>query len=100
MDGGKPDASLLQQFGRALLAVAEVGTFGARKYTRAGWRSVDDGVNRYTAAMFRHALQEGYEERDTDSGLRHAAQTAWNALARLELMLAEEEKADTLKMVA
>ncbi len=86
LDQGKPMAGLLQDFGRALLAVAEVGTFGAKKYSRGGWQHVPDGVNRYTDAMLRHILVES-EKIDRDSGLPHAAQTAWNALARLELML-------------
>lgn len=89
LDGGKPDASLLLMFGRALLAVAAVGTFGARKYTRGGWQSVPEGKSRYTAALMRHLFQEHYEELDSDSGLLHAAHAAWNALARLELMLRE-----------
>ncbi len=91
LDAGKPDASLLLMFGRALTAVAEVGTFGARKYTRGGWQSVADGVERYTAAMLRHVLKENYEDLDPDSGLLHAAHAAWNSLARLDLMLREEQ---------
>ncbi len=93
LDQGKPDASLLLMFGRALREVAEVGTFGAAKYTRGGWQSVLDGINRYTAALLRHVFVEHYERLDTDSGLLHAAHAAWNALARLELMLREEEDA-------
>lgn len=91
LDAGKPDASLLLMFGKALTEVAQVGTFGARKYTRGGWQSVADGRNRYTAAMLRHVFKENNEDHDTDSGLLHAAHAAWNALARLELMLREED---------
>jgi hypothetical protein len=87
LDDGKPMAGLLQDFGLALLAVSTVGTFGAKKYSRGGWQHVPNGVNRYTDAMMRHFLQEIYDEVDGDSGLSHAAQTAWNALARLELKL-------------
>jgi hypothetical protein len=90
-DAGKPDASLLLMFGRALLEVARVGTLGAKKYTRCGWQSVPDGKNRYTAALLRHLLTEPYEEYDKDLNVPHAAQSAWNALARLELMLREKE---------
>jgi hypothetical protein len=79
-------------FGRALSAVAEVGTYGAAKYTRGGWRGVVDGINRYTAAMIRHLLKEDREEMDTDLPVMHATQVAWNALARLELILQEKEK--------
>lgn len=97
LDAGKPDTSLLLMFGRALLDVARVGTFGSRKYTRGGWQHVDSGVERYTAAMLRHMLQEGQGVFDAESGLRHAAQVAWNALARLELLLREEEKDNDAK---
>lgn len=91
-DKGKPDASLLGMFGKALLAVAEVGTYGAEKYTRGGWESVSDGINRYTAAMLRHYLTERYEDYDTDLPVLHAAQCAWNSLARLELILREKDE--------
>jgi hypothetical protein len=91
LDSGKPDCSLLGYFGLALLAVAEVGTHGAKKYTRGGWQYVDDGINRYTAAMERHFLKENYEKMDDDLPVMHAAQVAWNALARLELILREEK---------
>lgn len=90
-DAGKVKAGMLLDFSRALEAVAEVGTYGANKYSRMGWVSVEDGVTRYTDAMFRHLLRER-EVEDEDSGLPHAAQVAWNALARLELMLREGEK--------
>lgn len=91
LDDGKPDTSLLLMFGRALLAVAEIGTFGAKKYTRGGWQEVVRGRERYTAAELRHVFKEHYEDHDPDSGLLHAAHGAWNALARLELILRERE---------
>jgi hypothetical protein len=78
-------------FGEALQEVARVGTYGAEKYTRGGWQTVPDGVNRYTAAMLRHVLQENAGRYDSDLPVLHAAQVAWNALARLELMLREGE---------
>ena len=74
-------------------SVAMVGTYGAAKYTDNGWRSVPAGQERYTDAMLRHLLAEAQGlERDHESELLHAAHTAWNALARLELMLAEAKK--------
>jgi hypothetical protein len=95
-DEGKPQASLLLLFGKALRAVARVGTFGAIKYTRGGWQSVPDGINRYTDALLRHLLEENYEEYDRDLPVLHAAQVAWNALARLELIIREKENEDAL----
>ena len=94
MDSNKPDCSLLLMFGKALQAVAEVGTFGATKYTRGGWQRVEDGFNRYTAALLRHLFKENYKLYDDNLPVLHASQVAWNALARLELLLRirEEEK--------
>ena len=92
LDYGKTQASLLSDFSLALMAVAEVGTFGAGKYTRGGWQSVPDGITRYSDAAWRHLLKERQESLDEDSGLHHAAHMAWNALARLELLLRDETK--------
>lgn len=65
-----------------------MGTFGAKKYTEQGWCVVENGVQRYTNAMYRHLLLEAMgEENDVESELLHSAHTAWNALARLELQL-------------
>ena len=91
LDAGKPLAGILLDFSLALRAVVAVGTFGANKYARGGWQEVDNGIERYTDAMLRHALKEPRETHDPDSGLHHAAHLAWNALARLELMLREEQ---------
>ena len=89
VDAGKARAGLvLGDFPRALLSVAEVGTFGARKYSDHGWLSVPDGINRYEDACWRHYLKEkAGEELDNDSGIEHASHMAWNALAVLELKL-------------
>lgn len=90
LDAGKAMAGILADFARALTAVAEVGTFGAKKYSRGGWQAVPNGAERYTDAMWRHLLKEAYEPVDSDSGLAHDAHMAWNALARLELRLREK----------
>ncbi len=89
LDAGKCRAGLvLHGFARALRAVSDVGTYGANKYTDNGWMEVPDGQARYTDAMYRHLLAEaGGEKFDKDTGLQHAAHAAWNALARLDLML-------------
>jgi hypothetical protein len=89
MDDGKLRPHLvLGGFSAALQAVTCVGTFGAAKYADNGWEDVPDGEARYTDAMMRHYLQEMCESYiDDDSELPHAFQTAWNALARVELML-------------
>jgi hypothetical protein len=92
LDQGKNRLGLvLGGFPRALKAVGEIGTFGAEKYTDDGWKSVPDGEARYTDALLRHLLADFEGEKlDPESGYTHAAHTAWNALARLELVLREK----------
>lgn len=92
-DGGKPQVvrGVLHYFPRAILEIARVSEAGANKYEWDGWKTVPDGVSRYTEAMGRHLLAEAIEG-PLDSGAGgtrclHAAQVAWNALARLELAL-------------
>lgn len=94
LDAGKiRPALVLGGFSRALIAVSEVGTFGAAKYTPDGWMEVLDGVARYDDAKMRHWLVEKTgEELDPESQLMHAKHEAWNALARLELMLRKREQ--------
>ena len=85
LDAGKVRPALvIQGFRKALLAISEVGTFGAAKYTDNGWKSVPDGRKRYEDALYRHLLAEGVDEQ---SGLPHLAHAAWNLLAMLELEL-------------
>ena len=94
LDAGKePMHLILHAIPRTLLEVCKVGAYGAAKYSENGWLTVPQGVTRYTDAMFRHALREGMETHDEESGLLHAAQVAWNALARLELMLQQSSNA-------
>ena len=93
LDQGKNLVGLcFKDFARALYQVSKVTTYGATKHTPGGWLTVPDGHARYTDAMLRHFLAEcagrdGSTSRDEESGLYHAAQVAWNALARLDLML-------------
>lgn len=92
LDAGKNRIGLvLFGFARALQEVGKVGTYGANKYTDNGWTEVPDGERRYTDALLRHLLSEAAgEEHDPDTGLRHAAHAAWNALARLDLALRDD----------
>jgi hypothetical protein len=93
-DRGKPPVGMMfEYFPRALLSVAEVAGFGARKYTRGGWISVPDGEHRYDDALGRHLLKRHIEgPDDPESHLKHLAHAAWNALAILELALRGEEE--------
>lgn len=95
LDSGKSAMyrGLLAYFPRACESVAAVSTFGATKYAWKGWQTVPDGIQRYSDALVRHLAKEGAgEATDGDSKFLHAAHTAWNALARLELILQEQEK--------
>lgn len=96
LDAGKNRLGLVFfGFTRALQAVGKIGTYGANKYTDNGWESVPKGQQRYTDALLRHLLREAEGEiLDPDTNLHHAAHCAWNALARLELMLREENRED------
>lgn len=91
MDAGKIDiyAMFMDYFPRAVITVAYVSEYGARKYHAKGWEKVPDGYARYSAADIRHIMYElmGTTYDIHDSGLAHAAQHAWNAMARLELAL-------------
>lgn len=89
LDQGKVQAGILGQFARALLAVAEVATHGANKYSRGGWQHVVNGVERYDDAKWRHLLKGYIEPNDPDSELMHLAHEAWTSLAKLELVLRE-----------
>lgn len=105
LDQQKPDMSLLLLMWDALTEVARVGTYGAVKYTRGGFLEVPNGPTRYTAAMLRHLGAETKNKYDDDpyyetpegapfkGTIRHDAQVAWNALARLQLRLTEEAHA-------
>lgn len=97
LDANKPRMSLVfGAFPRALTQIAHVGTFGAAKYTDHGWIYVPNGLSRYTDALYRHLIAEHSGEiNDDQSGLHHAAHAAWNALARLELLLREQEAASS-----
>jgi len=85
-------AGCFQYFPLALKAVAEVSSYGLKKYNLEyedqNWSKVDKGYARYSDALGRHLLKVDGEV-DTESGLYHDAMAAWNALARLELKLRE-----------
>ena len=91
-DQGKLMVGLMKKdFARALLAVAEVTTYGMNKYNQPGsWRLIENALVRYEDALGRHDLLGQLEERCPESGLLHLAHRAWNALAILELALTSQ----------
>lgn len=100
LDAGKVDVlrGAIQYFPRALKAIARVSELGAKKYSWKGWESVPDGIRRYGAALMRHLLADNDESTAVDDGpggvgaeVMHCTQVAWNACARLELVLRKQE---------
>ena len=92
-DKAKPMAGVLLDFSRALQTVVDVGTYGAKKYTRGGWATAPEGSQRYLDAMMRHllAMDVDPDGLDPETGLPHLAHVAWNALAVLELQARRKE---------
>jgi len=94
-DAGKSPITqgCLQYFPKALAAVGLVSKYGSEKYnvpySERNWYGLPDGFNRYTDGLGRHLVAEGDYAYDGESHLLHAAHCAWNALARLEILLAD-----------
>lgn len=64
--------------------IVKVYTAGAKKYAPNNWQKLDNGYQRYKAALFRHLLAYEKGERiDPDTKCMHLAQVAWNAVAML-----------------
>lgn len=85
-----------QYFPKALLAVADVSAYGANKYDvpyhDKNWARLDDAFNRYTDGLGRHLVGEYIDgPNDPESNKLHAAHVAWNALARLEILINNTE---------
>lgn len=93
LDAGKLRPTLvIRDMARALDAVIKVATDGANKYTPGGWLEVPNASERYEDADLRHMLKRFKGEAvDPDSKSLHLAHNAWNALAKLELHLREQE---------
>ena len=62
-------------------ALAKVMLFGLRDHKENSWQTVPNSINRYYAALRRHAnaVRKG-EIFDPDSGLQHMAHVAINAM--------------------
>ena len=64
--------------------LVKVYTAGAKKYAPNSWQKLDNGYQRYKAALFRHLLAyEKGEKIDPDTKCMHLAQVVWNAVAML-----------------
>ena len=62
--------------------IVRVYTFGAEKYTPNSWQNLENGYDRYKAALLRHmnCIENG-ELYDKESGLLHTSHIMWNAVA-------------------
>lgn len=86
-----PMRDVFQEFPLAMAAVAEVTAYGAKKHAPRGWQTFDPvyGFAYHTAKLGRHLLAEetNGSVNKADGDILHAAQVAWNAMARLEHLL-------------
>lgn len=66
--------------------IVRVYTAGAKKYGPDQWQNLPDGIKRYKAALLRHLVEfDKGNEIDEETGCRHLAQVAWNAIAMLHI---------------
>ena len=64
--------------------IVKVYTEGSKKYGDNNWQNLPNGMQRYKAALLRHLVEfDSGKEIDTETGCRHLAQVAWNAIAML-----------------
>ena len=85
-------SGLLEYFPRSCMAVADLSVWGAEKYSWGNWKKVENGKRRYGDAGVRHICEAAiHGDIDKESKMNHAVHEAWNALARLEFILEEEE---------
>lgn len=91
-DGKNRMGLVLQGFSNALWEVGRVGTFGCTKYGEGNWQYLENGIDRYKDALFRHLFQwlQG-EEIDKESGIKHLSHALWNLSAVLEFTLRQEK---------
>lgn len=95
MDAGKDMWSLLPL--RIICGIVKVLTFGAKQYTKEGWKHVNNGKERYYSAMMRHWYKMTVENKYIDDGPNGTQQPHWacfctNAIFIAWFMLQEHEK--------
>jgi hypothetical protein len=73
----------------------KVYTFGAKKYKPNSWQNVENGKERYYAALMRH-LKEYRDGKviDEESGLMHLAHALWNVITLIYFQKKEIEIID------
>jgi hypothetical protein len=66
--------------------IVKAYTAGAVKYSANSWQEVENGTERYYAALLRHLVEwRKGNEIDSDTGCKHMAQVAWNAITLMWL---------------
>lgn len=89
-DGGKPQPRLIPA--RPLMLIADVLTYGAKKYAPDNWIRVPQARERYTDALLRHVYAWlGGERVDEESGLHHLAHAGCCILFLLHFEIMGEE---------
>lgn len=86
---------VMKDMPRAIEALARVMTWALAEkgYKESDWLNVPDGIREYHGGMHRHDNKEMRgQEFDDESNLEHAIHTAWNAMARVELILRKKEQ--------
>lgn len=76
---------------RMVVEIAMKSHFGKYAAVDQDWQNfkrVPNAIEEYSDAMMRHLLEDG----DDCDALTHAGAAAWNALARLQLMIEAKEK--------
>ncbi|MFR7489171.1 MAG: dATP/dGTP diphosphohydrolase domain-containing protein [Romboutsia timonensis] len=66
--------------------IVKLYTAGSIKYGDNNWQGLENGYQRYKAAMLRHLLEyEKGNKIDEETKVNHLAAVAWNAIAMLYL---------------
>lgn len=77
--------------------IARVYTEGAKKYGVNTWQNLENGYERYKGALLRHLYAAESETFDEETGCRHLAQVAWNAIALLWLSKYSQSQEETVR---
>lgn len=74
---GKPQYNLIPSI--PIDYIAQVLTFGAKKYSENSWQNVSNGIEEYRAAAMRHIFKmQAGEVLDKETGLPHSAHALTN----------------------
>ena len=88
-DSGKLRFSLIPS--QVLHALAEVLTFGAKRYSPNNWKYLADAEERYEDAMWRHLVaRKSGQKVDPDSGMPHY----WHAVTNLAFLIYFDEQSE------